>query len=105
MSERKAGWYWVKVDGDWECAQYDCGDWHITRANHEWPEDNLDEVGPRIPTPDEADGWQLVPARAPTIDMTEAGMNEVMRGQDYERAQRCWKAMLAAAPKLGGRDD
>jgi len=46
------------------------------------------------------EGWQVVP-KEPTIDMTELGSCHVMRGQDYERAQACWRAMLAAAPKLG----
>ena len=44
------------------------------------------------------EGYSVVPNN-PTIDMTELGSCHVMRGQDYERAQACWRTMLAAAPK------
>lgn len=99
MSERKPGWYWVKVAQcpDWECARWRLGEWELVGRYSASMSDHVYAVGPRIPTPGEP--WQCVPTHSPTIDMVESGACHVWRGQDYERAKACWRAMLAAAPK------
>jgi hypothetical protein len=47
----------------------------------------------------ESGEWKLVPTR-PTVDMVEFGKDDIMRGPDWERAERCWREMLAAAPQF-----
>lgn len=71
MNERKAGWYWVKTDyqSEWEAAQFDGDDWHVTGADQKWDESMLDEIGSRIPTPDEP--WATVPVQ-PDESMIDA---------------------------------
>lgn len=57
MTNRKLGWYWVKFDVDekngWECAEWNGATWEATCADYDWPEYMVEEVGQRIPTPDE----------------------------------------------------
>lgn len=64
-----------------------------------------DALQPFYPSPAPAplpEGMVLVP-REPTIDMVEFGSSEVMKGQDFERAKNCWRAMLAASPGVQDR--
>ena len=42
------------------------------------------------------EGFVAVP-REPTIDMVEAGAVHVVKGMDYERAKKAWRAMIDAA--------
>ena len=57
MSERKAGWYWVKylADSEWSPSYY-----NSDSSDRPWPEacsaiEGFEPavIGPRIPTPDE----------------------------------------------------
>ncbi|WP_129141482.1 hypothetical protein [Modicisalibacter coralii] len=59
MSERVAGYYWTRVDGEWEPAFHQGdGDWRIFGG---WADDDwFEEIGDRIPEPDE-EGWHCVP--------------------------------------------
>lgn len=85
MSERQAGWYWVRCCANcrWEVAEcHDTGEWSVMAPY---------EVGPRIPTPEES--WQTVPVEA-TPDMMEASGY----GASIETLE-AWMEMLAAAPK------
>lgn len=51
---RDEGWYWVKIDGDWACANWIADEWWLA-GNAESASDYVfEEIGPRIPTPDEA---------------------------------------------------
>ena len=57
MTERKAGWYWVKsrrFSGSWEVAELD-GDklWYFCGCGEPQSYSFVTEIGPRIPTPDE----------------------------------------------------
>ena len=104
MSEREAGWYWVKVQGRHEVAMLmHCGKWLTMLAgivDGSW----FDEISDRIPTPDEL--WQCVPVE-PTREMSEAFMERHKMpyhpsGEDEYRPAHTWKAVLSAAPKPGG---
>lgn len=99
---RKPGWYHVKDDnGFWQCAQWNGHGWHgiyaVEAKDGAWL-----EIGPRIPTPDEMGGWQLVPVQ-PTEKMTRA--LSVSSGTDAPAKDpigfwlRAYKRMLEAAPK------
>ena len=103
MTRRKAGWYWVKMDGEWYASQYRPG--HIRGGDGveaPWSfgillsleEAGFDEIGPRIPTPDEP--WQAVPVE-PTEQMT--GDVQRMTAHWANDAEDIWPIMLAAAPK------
>lgn len=53
MSERKPGWYWVKVGGSWMVMECMGGLWIgpgdvVPHGEFDWM-----VIGPRIPTPDE----------------------------------------------------
>lgn len=51
------------------------------------------------------EGYVAVP-REPTIDMVEAGAAQVVKGMDYERAKKAWRAMIDAAGGTGeGQED
>lgn len=57
MSDRKEGWYWVKFglgeNDNWCAIEYTSLGFKITPTTH--VSDNwLADIGPRIPTPDEA---------------------------------------------------
>lgn len=97
MSEREAGWYWVKVQGRHEAAMLmHCGKWLTMLAGivgDSW----FDEISDRIPTPDEL--WQCVPVE-PTLDMLNAGYH--FQFDDPHPTSDIYAAMLAAAPKPGG---
>ncbi|MDV6318754.1 hypothetical protein [Chromohalobacter sp. HP20-39] len=103
MSEREAGWYWVKTpDGEDCCARYDAerkkrGVKPWLFAGMSFDDDTWTEIGPRIPAPDEP--WQCVP-----VEQTDR-MYKLM----YWHMVSCggslrdlWKEALAAAPKPGG---
>lgn len=91
MSERKAGWYWVKHkdQDDWEPDYWLGSEWMCAELY------SHDRIGPRIPDPDEP--WQCVPVE-PTEDMRKAATARVGPFISYA----CWDAMLDAAPKPGG---
>lgn len=94
MSERQAGYYWTKVDGEWEPAFHQGdGDWRIYGG---WAEDDwFEEIGARIPEPDEP--WQAVP-----VDLTEA-MDAAcdVEWREADEWADLYRAMLAAAPSPG----
>lgn len=99
MSEmRRPGWYWVRKTGcDWQPAEWaitTVGDCHYVSWDSELADTGLDadfeEIGPRIPTPDEP--WQTVPVN-PT--------REMMNATPLTYAPNAvWRDMLAAAPSL-----
>nr|WP_163503585.1 hypothetical protein [Halomonas socia] len=92
MSNREAGYYWTKVDGEWEPAFHQGdGDWRIFGG---WAEDDwFEEIGPRIPAPDEP--WQAVP-KEPTTEMSCAAVDTF---REMLSAPSIYAAMLATAPK------
>lgn len=100
MSERKEGWYWVKFDSD----NWDAGYWAADHAlwliqnpyGLDYKESDMREIGPRIPTPDEIEGWQLVPVEADS-SMVRAGMT---RGAAFGFGAH-YAAALRAAPRFG----
>ena len=62
MSERQAGWYWVMFVGSWNAAEWvgdECQYWQVAGMEGSVPESCFDEVGPRIPTPDEMERQKL----------------------------------------------
>ncbi len=96
MSERKAGWYWVRgFESDvWEVAEFTGGEtWFINAHEGAVNEVFFEEIGPRIPTPDEP--WQTVP-KAPTPDMLEKGVDML---DVTDNLIPTYQAMLWAAPK------
>lgn len=109
MSERKAGFYWVKYCGEWAAMEWYSGRGLI----HQWlfgPEsledEHLDEIGPRIPTPDEMEGWQLVPVEPTQAMLREAATSDGTEDEEeigYAVASAAWDyhLMLAAAPRFG----
>lgn len=84
MTNRKAGYYWVKDGLGWEPLRWSGCVWdgHLNDGD-------LEEVGHRIPEPDEP--WQCVPVEA-TDEMVEAGYMKIDLKQK-------WGVMLATAPK------
>ena len=89
----KESWFAVMDDGDYIITDVQAGwaGWKASRAalseNH-FP-DAAEMVAP--------EGWQLVPVE-PTIEMVQAATHSAV-GFGTKAA---YKAMLAAAPKLGG---
>lgn len=61
MSERKAGWYWVKYldDSDWVPGYYNAPTGHWPEACSAIMDWEPAVIGPRIPTPDELSQWIL----------------------------------------------
>ncbi len=53
MSERKPGWYWVKDGEGWKCAEWRDASWYVGWAKYAASDFPFDEIGNRIPTPDE----------------------------------------------------
>ncbi|KJZ10420.1 hypothetical protein TW86_14060 [Halomonas sp. S2151] len=116
--ERKEGWYWVKTDClgreprvEWDCLYWcteDEGEAAWLCAAGVDIEDDVLEVGPRIPTPDEP--WQCVPAK-PTLEMQKAYFESIdenmQRGQTdlrfgrFDNQRLGYQRMLSAAPKPG----
>lgn len=82
MSERREGWYWCSLGGEWAPLHSD---------DHSMM--YVDEIGPRIPNPDEP--WQCVP-KEPDGAMQVAGL-KVRVEEDGTAA--VYRAMLSAAPK------
>lgn len=105
MSEiREPGWYWVKpcANCQWEPAMLEDGFFELDRDLYK--PSALEEIGPRIPLPDEP--WQMVPKR-PNQDMIDAFNNVQMKpytphAEVMYRGKHAYQAMLAAAPKPGG---
>lgn len=104
MSKRQLGWYWIRFNpGErWEIAEWDgIGwggmDWCIIYYDPKRPEATPDEIGPRIPTPDEP--WQTVPNEA------NADMMDVLTLGNHVTAGRRWRDTLAVAPEPGGRNE
>ena len=95
MSERKAGWYWVKAHhgGKWGCFNWDGRAWRDSAGVY--PESIFDVVGHRIPTPDEP--WQCVPVE-PTDEMAASVFWATC---DSRILWTVWTDMLSAAPKPG----
>lgn len=96
MSERKYGNYHVlhgAFDG-WQVAEYCEDGWLVTGIQDAMTEGDFEEIGPRIPTPDEP--WQMVPV--------ELGDNRRLRHAlfplgDPQAQEEHWRDVLAAAPK------
>lgn len=71
MSERREGWYWVKMHcGLWTVAQL-CEGVYVS-VDGEWDDENDMIIGPRIPDPDEP--WQCVPTEITAETGHKAGM-------------------------------
>lgn len=106
MSERKQGFYWVRVNDFWEVAFFNSidGSWEITGVGHDYDEDYIDVIGDRIPTPDEMEGWQVVPKEPDSNMQIKGGCAVRIDTTDINRlwtANSAYKAMLQAAPKPG----
>ena len=103
MSERKAGWYWVKLrHGEWVPCEW--------LPDADYPDDaecwvdaplspmgyardeQFEQIGPRIPTPDEP--WKCVPVQ-PTRKMRQAG--DIAKNDCY--IEGIYADMLYTAPK------
>ena len=93
-NERKPGWYWVRIDGcEWETALWMDGGWRDVKKGS-LTDEFWDEIGPRIPCPDEP--WQCVP-----VEATDEMLGELHLVESFTvmaiRAR--YAAMLSAAPK------
>ncbi|MCG7598820.1 hypothetical protein MHM84_03415 [Halomonas sp. McH1-25] len=100
MSERKEGYYWCRLGDEWAPLHTDDGSMMY-----------VDEIGPRIPSPDEAPpiGTRyrneagevmavVVPAKA-TFEMREAGAHpKPIRGGHGHFQANMYLAMLDAIP-------
>ncbi len=75
MTERKEGWYWVKVyhNGKWGCFFWTGTGWRDTSGVY--GEALFAVVGPRIQTPDEP--FKCVPVE-PTAEMVDAASEAYM---------------------------
>ena len=52
MAKKRAkGWYWVMIQGEWMVAQWSLGEFYICGVPVSVPEDQLQKIGERIPTP------------------------------------------------------
>lgn len=107
MSDLKEGWYWVQItpqisadDSGWEALKYEGGLWFMAGRSDYLPEGLIFSVGDRIPTPDEMEGWQVVP-KEPTGPMYAAiKRQDHACGIDFDALLK-WSAALRAAPKPG----
>ena len=100
MSDRKEGWYWVRFCADWECAKWTGEGWRRGNVTSLARDSAFEEIGNRIPTPDEMEGWQVVP-KEPTGPMYAALKNQDHAGGIDFDALLKWSAALRAAPKPG----
>lgn len=105
MSDLKEGWYWVQItpqisadDSGWEALKYEGGFWFMAGRADYLPEGLIFSVGPRILTPDEIEGWQVVP-KILTSEMAEYA-RENHEGDHY-LPYSIWNSFLDAAPKPG----
>lgn len=105
MSDLKEGWYWVQItpqisadDSGWEALKYEGGLWFMAGRSDYLPEGLIFSVGERIPTPDEMEGWQVVP-KEPHDDMMRAAWD--LHLWDDKASLDIYRAMLQAAPKPG----
>lgn len=107
MSDRKEGWYWVKPNKStdkWRPDYYKDGKW---RAIWSIPEEDPIhfEIGSRIPTPDEMEGWQVVPKKMDRGMMSAAIPNDECSFPNYgpqeDEMQDRYGRALQAAPKPG----
>lgn len=95
MSERKEGWYHVKVGDYWTCAYWHGKGWTVLGVN-QCSDKYFDEIGQRIPSPEEP--WVTVPVE-PTQEMQNAG--SVARYHERKDCKGVYHAMTSAAPKPG----
>tara|TARA_B100000700_G_scaffold189815_1_gene209239 strand:+ start:77511 stop:77834 length:324 start_codon:yes stop_codon:yes gene_type:complete len=106
MSEQKAGWYWVKmgsIDNDWEPVRMiSDGRWASADGVHDDPPAS---IGPRIPEPDEMEGWQMVPADLiEWVRRAQKLMRALPGGGGWPVVADQADTLLAAAPTPGGDD-
>lgn len=112
MSNRKEGWYWVQItprisadDDGWEAVKYEGGLWFMAGRSDYLPEGLIYSVGPRIPTPDEMEGWQVVPKKMDRGMMSAAIPNDECSFPNYgpqeDEMQDRYGRALQAAPKPG----
>jgi len=92
MSERQEGWYHTKLDGVWGCCEYYNGEWVV--LDKAFTDHWFDEIGPRIPSPDEP--WVTVP-----VEQTDK-----MYRRLYWHMVTCsgkmkdiWGELISSAPK------
>lgn len=90
MSERREGWYWIKLgDCKWEAAHWSGDGWEIVGIDEPlWDYKDL-VISHRIPAPDEP--WKCVPEE-PTEEMVDEGLKE-------DALSTAYRAMLSASPK------
>ncbi len=94
MSERQAGYYWVR---HWQFHGWHIGEktlgggWLLTGMAMPYDDDDMEAIGQRIPTPDEP--WQCVPVE-PARAMLDASWRECAVS-----SPQVYRAMLKAAPK------
>lgn len=106
MSEiREAGWYWIKevaISPRWEAAEWcpDFNGWAVIGNEDFVSDENVVEVGYRIPTPGEP--WQCVPVEATEDMLDEVCSAEGIKPWVPETMADTYRAMVNAAPKPGG---
>lgn len=100
MSDIKPGFYFIEMSGgDWTVAELIGEEWFVPGTECAVDIDDS-YVGPRIPTPDEMEGWQVVP-KEPTGPMYAAiKRQDHACGIDFDALLK-WSAALRAAPKPG----
>ena len=89
----KESWFAVMDDGDYIVTDVQAG-WAGWKASRAALSDNHSPDIAKMVAPE---GWQLVPVE-PTIEMVQAATNSAV----CFGTKAAYKAMLAAAPKLGG---
>lgn len=104
MSDIKPGFYFIEMSGgDWTIAEWINGEWFVPATECAV---NIDDryVGPRIPTPDEMEGWQAVPKEPDLAMIAALGWNgdeqlAIGHGAISEKYAEDFKLALSAAPK------
>lgn len=101
MSERKPGWYWIKVHGsdEWECAHWQNEGWWLA-GDDMHVGNTMAAVGPRIPTPSEP--WQCEDVETKRMGMEmlrQAGNRVIHYGCDKREWDDAVCKALSAAPK------
>lgn len=101
MSERKEGFYWIMHDAfdGWQAGQWEDGAWMLAGINKSLADEQMEVIGPRIPSPDEP--WQCVPETPDWSMLSADGCSKHHDGQPclhHDNRRRIWKAMLRAAP-------
>lgn len=110
---RQPGWYWVRRPGtDWEPAEWairTVGHCHYVHWDMLWSDtgtdEDIEEVGPRIPAPDE---HFVIAPESPSLTMIQAGCEAHWRkqqdmsspapteGEEGGPMEAAWHAMLRA---------